>query len=353
VVPYNEIKALCIECESSRDAFKAEWHVNLEKASTDFVKVITKFWANILAKIGSSNSADVRGALPGVAISLFVREASKEAAQELLVRLKHIHEAAYRNTEALRKLVKKFDKQNEKIGGDFLSPILLPFLYSANFTVGQLTLEEGITLLRDLLPSNSDDSVRDDAGSVNSYDSDKSYHDQAVEDRQAELDWLRRLTQSMDDEELSCLVAHRGFHSIQDYSNRRPIENSLSAYETAWTNGIHLCECDIALTKDEKLILAHDEDFSRLALNKNNPVSSKKIQDLTFKELISLPLTSVARPPLLLDVLSSAYAIEDNTKLVIEIKPGNEAAASALANILVHRPELMQCVAVIMSYIFN
>ena len=31
----------------------------------------------------------------------------------------------------------------------------------------------------------------------------------------------------------------------------RPLENSLSAYEVAWSAGVRLCECDIALTADE------------------------------------------------------------------------------------------------------
>jgi len=102
-------------------------------------------------------------------------------------------------------------------------------------------------------------------------------------------------------------------------------------------------------TKDERLILAHDDTFTRLALNKHHPTSSQKIQDLTFKELMALPLTSASRPPLLLDVLSSAETIgADHAQLVIEIKPGNEAAASALAQLLAQRPEFWPCIAVIM-----
>ena len=60
----------------------------------------------------------------------------------------------------------------------------------------------------------------------------------------------------------------------------------LSSMEVAWTQGIHLCECDIAITKDEVLILAHDENFSRLALHPSNVTSTKKVQDLTLKEVI-------------------------------------------------------------------
>eukprot|EP00957_Ditylum_brightwellii_P112946 8612640-Ditylum_brightwellii.AAC.1 len=99
-----------------------------------------------------------------------------------------------------------------------------------------------------------------------------------VEKRKAELRWLRKLVESVNMADdiarvngdgyttglISCLVGHRGFHSIIDKSDKRPIENSLMAYEAAWTNGIQLCECDIALTADDKLILAHDEKHDQI-----------------------------------------------------------------------------------------
>jgi glycerophosphoryl diester phosphodiesterase len=363
VVPYNDVKVLCATCDDdSPQDFERKWRETLEHAARDFENVVSEFWSTVFGTIASHEEA--RGALPGVAISLYLSIAGKEATQELLVKLKHIHQAAYHNTEALRKLVKKFDKKHSIVVSsphnnhatkrmELLGPRLLPLVYSANFTIGQLTLEEGIALFQDVLLNNNSNNGMDELpsdGSVGSNESDRSYHESMIEDRAAEMEWLQHVAQSMDEDELSRLVAHRGFHSIRDYTNRRPIENSLAAYETAWTSGIHLCECDIALTKDEKLILGHDADFSRLALNKKNPISSKKIQDLTFKELMALPLTSQARPPLLIDVLQSAHHIGDNAQLIIEIKPGNEAAATALARLLARYPELIPCVAVIMSF---
>jgi hypothetical protein len=94
--------------------------------------------------------------------------------------------------------------------------------------------------------------------------------------------------------------------------------------------------------------LAHDDDFSRLALDKDLP--HKKVRDLTFRELISLPLESGIRPPLLIDVLRSAKAIGGDSKLVIEVKPGNNDAASALARLFIRHPDLMEQCAVIMSF---
>jgi len=63
--------------------------------------------------------------------------------------------------------------------------------------------------------------------------------------RASELAWLREtVAHEIPRDDLVHLVAHRGFHSTKDRSDRRPIENSLEAYETAWTSGIRLCECD-------------------------------------------------------------------------------------------------------------
>ena len=46
----------------------------------------------------------------------------------------------------------------------------------------------------------------------------------------------------------------------------RPIENSLTAYKSTWSSGIKYCECDIALTADDYLVLCHDVNFKRLVL---------------------------------------------------------------------------------------
>jgi hypothetical protein len=74
------------------------------------------------------------------------------------------------------------------------------------------------------------------------------------------------------------------------------------------------------------------------------------VSDLTFKELIALPLKSGSRPPLLIDVLRSAEAIGGNSKLVIEVKPGNSEVGPALVRMFQRHPNLMKCCAVIMSF---
>lgn len=168
-------------------------------------------------------------------------------------------------------------------------------------------------------------------------------HQESMDNRIMELDWLKLLVKSIPPTNLlPKLVAHHGFHSIKDHSDKRRLENSLSVYGIAWTSGIELCECDIALTKDEKLVLAHDENFLRLSLDQgrdeDGSTSNKSVGELTFKELISLPLINGVRPPLLIDVLRSASSISEKSKLVIEIKPGNTEAAIALSRMLLRHP---------------
>jgi hypothetical protein len=339
LVPYNEIKRLISE-ENASNNFPKAWHEALSSSEDDFRTARKDFWEHIFAVIEACPPADVRGAHPGNALKLYVDAVHPDRAQELLIRMTQIHRAATTNSEGLRKLVKKYDKHQSTQ----LSLTLLPILYTSSLYAGQHMLQDGIGLLREL----SDESPS--FSPMIRHDSDAN-HARAVEMRMEEFDWLKRLAASiLDYNLLPHLVAHRGFHHIKDRDDKRPLENSLSAFEIAWTSGIHLCECDIAMTKDEILVLAHDDNFLRLALDSKSLNSSRQVSDLTFRELMAIPLKSGVRPPLLIDVLRSARAISDYSKLVIEIKPGNEAAASALARLLIRHPDLRQAVAMIMSF---
>lgn len=60
--------------------------------------------------------------------------------------------------------------------------------------------------------------------------------------------------------------------------------------------------------RDEKLILAQDDDFLRLALEPGLPASRIQVKDSTLKESMSLPLKTGNRPPLFIHVLRSAKA---------------------------------------------
>ena len=170
--------------------------------------------------------------------------------------------------------------------------------------------------------------------------------------RADELAWLRALVaHEIPPDVLRRLVAHRGFHAPNDRSDRRPIENSLEAYELAWTSGVVLCECDVAVTRDGKLVLGHDADYSRLALRVPGEEAKRGLHvgELTLAQLIAMPLKSGSRPPTLLEVLRSASMVGNGSQLVIEIKPGNVTAADALIPLRGH-PELLPCVGVVMSF---
>ena len=270
VVPYNEIKAHIrpppppaennnndntpSSLSSIRDEFVRLWRDCLARATDEFSRSTQEFWGRIFAAFEGEEDAVMmmRGALPGTAISLYVQKQQQqqqqaslnnnkkeEDAQELLVLLKKIYEVSYHNTEALRKLVKKYDKHRSSSmimvvpPPPPLSPELLPLLYSANFTVGQPNLELGIALLRQLLllryndPTTTASTTTDnyfnhsysshgggENVSLGGYESDQSNHDIMVQVRQVEFDWLERLTQSMEPWELDRLVAHRCVDSV-------------------------------------------------------------------------------------------------------------------------------------------
>jgi glycerophosphoryl diester phosphodiesterase len=404
--------------ESDEDFFIRIWKEALVDAEEDFRKAREDIWQTIFEGISTASNNNnnnnnddndnplVRGAHPGNAIKLYVDlslspdpnnnnnnnsngDNNNNKAQELLVRMKQVYRAASINSEGLRKIVKKADKNHSKSkngkngNGKLLSITLLPLLYTSSLYTGQNMIQDGIGLLRDLLSEDhggignyNDESQngmtgggRDSNGDIMhnhqhelhtyndcnfnplvKHDS-ESRHQISTDIRMQEVEWLKHLVTSIPRYDLlPKLVAHRGFHHTKDRYDKRPVENSLSAYEIAWTSGIELCECDIALTKDEKLVLAHDENFERLSLDTRSDNSKKRIGDLTFKELISMPLTSGVRPPLLIDVLRSASVISEKSKLIIEIKPGNEVSAFALARLLLRHPDLRSCVAMIMSF---
>lgn len=157
------------------------------------------------------------------------------------------------------------------------------------------------------------------------------------------------------------IVCHRGFHN-PDLDLSRPIENSLSAYETAWKY-FDLCECDITISKDGHLFLCHDDSYARVAVNneENLPLVSTPVYDLTSEQVLSLMLLDGTKPTMLVEVLELAKKLSNFTqngaagskkKLVIEIK--NSRASSELMDnlyqFLSKRIDLLDYIAVIMSF---
>ena len=99
------------------------------------------------------------------------------------------------------------------------------------------------------------------------------------------------------------IIAHRGV-------TRNDQENTLPAYHQAFSEGADGLEIDVRLSKDEKPIIFHDEDTSRL-FKKN-----LEIKNTTFIELEALG-NNENRIPLLDEVLDF---LPQNKECFIEIK---------------------------------
>ena len=167
--------------------------------------------------------------------------------------------------------------------------------------------------------------------------------------RSQELSWLRQMVRRLPADVVASVVAHRGFHSPSDRSDRRPLENSLAAFEEAWTSGVQLCECDVATTRDGLLVLSHDESGQRLALIDGDEAHTN-VSELTFAQVVGQRLKCGSRMPLLIEVLRSAQQIGNNSQLVIELKPGYAAAATALCDLFELDISLLRHCAVIMTF---
>jgi hypothetical protein len=451
LVDYKHVQSLIGET----DGFIRAWKEALQAAGDAKEVMMTELWSEVFDRVTSGFDANERGLRPVVALRLYHDTMGMHETQRLIDNYSEARTSCIANWEALRKLVKKFDKQAMEHGREMLSQRLLPLLYASTLTsvmhaddlspfeamkaelvsgvAGYSTEEcpssppppdfggspasgaasEGVpspppltlggsggeakaaspaapsmmqslahavarrasalpgaalassilshwapTLYSSMQETTLAPPIRErlnewrKAGKLRASLSQQAELSQ-VERRADELAWLRSLTShDIPPADLSHLVAHRGFHSIKDRSDRRPIENSLEAYELAWTSGVKLCECDVAVTRDGTLVLGHDADYSRLALKV--PGEEMKthllVGQLTLAELVAMPLKSGSRPPTLLEVLRSAIMIGNDVQLVIEIKPGNVTAADALVELISAHPEVIPAIGVVMSF---
>ncbi|KAL7546480.1 hypothetical protein ACHAWF_009814 [Thalassiosira exigua] len=350
IVPYTDIRETIGQ---SREHFCHAWQMSLKSASDEYTSGVKYLWERVFHDLFRlTEGQEIRGMPLDGAIKLYVSTMDEKHSSNLFTILKKIHSSASINSEALRKLVKKFDKGAGARGEDILTTSLIPELYCSAL-MAYPTLEGNIETLRESLTVKEDEieSLDEDSAihSIRKHATLSTQDNNAVKRRADELSWLHNTVSNIPHSELSSLVAHRGFHCPRDNSGKRPLENSLYAFESAWAAGVHLCECDVAVTKDGQLVLAHDEDFSRLALMPSG-ASEKKVSDLTMRDIVGLTFKSGSRPPLLLDVLQSAQAIGGKARLVIEIKPGNQEACTALVRLFRQYPDLIERCAVIMSF---
>ena len=106
------------------------------------------------------------------------------------------------------------------------------------------------------------------------------------------------------------LIAHRGY-----YNNKKGIpENSVLAFKKAIDNN-YLIELDVRLTKDQKLVVFHDDNLKRVC------GVNKRVKDLTYIELLKYNLfDTTLKVPLFSDVIK---LVNGRVPILIETKYHN------------------------------
>lgn len=115
----------------------------------------------------------------------------------------------------------------------------------------------------------------------------------------------------------SVKYAHRGLH------DEKLPENSLPAFRAATEAGFGI-ELDVRLTKDEVMVVFHDDDLKRMC------GIDKRVDTLTYKELSEYTLLDTEyKIPTLAEVLAT---VDGKVKLLIEIKEdaGNSRVSERL-----------------------
>lgn len=101
------------------------------------------------------------------------------------------------------------------------------------------------------------------------------------------------------------IIAHRGFWKTSPETS----QNSIESLKNAQKLKIYGSELDVQLTKDEKLIVFHDEHHGAMEISETN-----------FSELKKLKLSNGEKIPSLKKYLKQAKK-NSETKLIIELKP--------------------------------
>lgn len=109
------------------------------------------------------------------------------------------------------------------------------------------------------------------------------------------------------------VIAHRGFHTT-DGSCR----NSLAALKEAQKLGVYGSECDINLTKDGEIVVAHGNMHPDKSVHKGE-MERVFIQKSTLAEVQAIPLENGEIMPTLDQYLEQTKKCK-TTKLIIEVK---------------------------------
>ena len=102
------------------------------------------------------------------------------------------------------------------------------------------------------------------------------------------------------------IYAHRGL-----FDNKKIVENTISAFKRALLDNFNI-ELDIRVTKDNKIVVFHDNNIKRLT------GIDKLVKDMTYEELSNFKLLNTTdKIPLLEDVLK---LVNGRVTLLIELK---------------------------------
>ncbi len=110
------------------------------------------------------------------------------------------------------------------------------------------------------------------------------------------------------------VIAHRGFHATKG-----SCRNSIEALKQAQKLGLYGSECDINMTKDGVIVVAHGSMHPDKIYRKGEDIPRLNIQKSTYEELKAIPLENGEVIPTLEEYLTQAKKSK-NTKLIIEIK---------------------------------
>lgn len=110
------------------------------------------------------------------------------------------------------------------------------------------------------------------------------------------------------------VIAHRGFHATKG-----SCRNSIEALKQAQKLGLYGSECDINMTKDGVIVVAHGYLHPDKIYRKGEDIPRLNIQKSTYEELKAIPLENGEVIPTLEEYLTQAKKSK-KTKLIIEIK---------------------------------
>ena len=213
VVPFMDMHAeLTPNHFLSLDSFILKWLDCLNRASKDFEVKCKEIWEIVLTKC--MFEYDFYGALPEDSLHYYVNFSSDEEVSAILTRFQSLHSTAMMNAEALRKLVRKFDKRTMKEGNKIddkkhsMTRRLLPHLFSSNFMVAISNLVTTIAFLQEKLDISENESSQSTIRTSYS-----TIDEEVIMNRAEELDWFHENIQNLTPLDLSSLVAHRGFHN--------------------------------------------------------------------------------------------------------------------------------------------